>query len=330
MAQIIAISNQKGGVGKTTTSVNLAASLAVAEHRVLLIDMDPQSNACSGLGILETQLKQDIYQVLVDEVPFSKIIKPTELKYLHLAPSSQNLIGAEVELVSVIGREARLKEALSSQLDNYDFIIIDCPPALGILTVNALSAAHSVLIPLQTEYYALEGLSQLMKTIQLIQKRLNQRLKLEGILLTMYDKRNKLCKDVEHDVRNAFKDKVFDVIIPRNIKLSEAPSFGKPCLLYDVSSKGSLSYLQLAREIIIRHSTKQASNHTPKQPLNNKSVNNSSNNSQHNASFDSYLSSNINTSSYSNFSNCSSSNSLKANVNKPYYSLGHNHQLKLS
>ena len=265
MTQIIAISNQKGGVGKTTTAVNLAASLAVAEKKTLLVDMDPQSNAGSGLGVLEAQLRKDIYHVLVEELCLSKIIHQTELKYLDIAPSSQNLIGAEVELISVIGREARLKEALVNLKQSYEYIIIDCPPALGLLTVNALSAANTVIIPLQTEYYALEGLSQLMKTIHLIQKRLNPYLKVEGILLTMYDMRNKLCKDVELDVRKAFKNVVFEVMIPRNVKLSEAPSYGKPCLLYDVSSKGAISYLQLAREIIVRYEL-QEKKPTPKQP----------------------------------------------------------------
>lgn len=253
MARVIAVSNQKGGVGKTTTAVNLAACIAAGEKKVLLIDLDPQANAGSGLGIYSDDFQESMYDVLVDEVPLKQVILHTELKCLDVAPSVQDLVGAEVELVSAIGREVRLKEALSLVDGEYDFVIIDCPPALGILTVNALTAADSVLIPLQCEYYAMEGLSQLLKTVGLIKKRLNPNLEREGILLTMYDRRNNLSHQVEQDIRQHFGEEVFETVIPRNVKLSEAPSHGKPVILYDISSTGAAAYMSVARQLLRKH-----------------------------------------------------------------------------
>ena len=251
MAKIITVTNQKGGVGKTTTAINLSASLAAAEKKTLLIDLDPQGNAGSGLGVDKTSIKdRTIYHVLVQEKKLSDIILPTELEGLDIAPSNQDLVGAELELVSEFARETRLKTALDEISSLYDYILIDCPPSLGLLTVNALTASDSYLVPMQCEYYAMEGLSQLTRLISLVSRGLNQKLEQEGILLTMFDPRNNLSHQVANEIRNHFKEKVYETVIPRNVKLSESPSHGKPIILYDVNSKGAMSYLNLAKELI--------------------------------------------------------------------------------
>jgi len=246
---IITIANQKGGVGKTTTAVNLTASLAALERRTLLIDMDPQGNSTSGLGIDPDSQDKTVYEVLLEQTGIKDAIIDTEIPYLKVVPSNIRLSGAQIELISLIERERKLQNAIESIKNDFDFIFIDCPPSLGILTINAMVAAKSVLIPIQCEYYALEGVGQLLNTIRILQKNLNPDLTIEGILLTMYDGRLNLSNQVADEVKSYFEDKVYKTVITRNVKLGEAPSFGKPIILYDVLSAGAKSYLQLAKEV---------------------------------------------------------------------------------
>jgi len=250
MSKIIAIANQKGGVGKTTTTVNLSACLAVKGKKVLTIDIDPQGNTTSGLGVEKKSIKKSIYDVLINDENIENTLISTQIQNLKLCPSNIQLAGAEVELVSVISRENRIKDALKDIRNQFDYILIDCPPSLGLLTLNSLTAADTILVPIQCEYYALEGLSQLMNTVKLVQRHLNPKLDVEGVVLTMFDARTNLSIQVVEEIKKYFKNKVYRTVIPRNVKLSEAPSFGLPIILYDPKSKGSECYLDLADEVI--------------------------------------------------------------------------------
>lgn len=250
MAKVIAIANQKGGVGKTTTAVNLSSCLATKGKKVVIIDVDPQGNTTSGLGIDKKTIDKSIYDVIINDVNIENALVETVVENLYLCPSNIQLVGAEVELVSVISRETRMKAAIEGIRDKYDFIIIDCPPSLGLLTLNSLTASDTILVPIQCEYYALEGLSQLMNTVELVQRHLNPALDVEGVVLTMFDARTNLSIQVVEDVKKHFRNKVYRTIIPRNVRLSEAPSFGLPIILYDPKSKGAECYLDLAQEVI--------------------------------------------------------------------------------
>jgi chromosome partitioning protein len=253
MGKVIAIANQKGGVGKTTTAMNLAASLAVLEFKTLVVDADPQANTTSGLGHDPKEINTSIYECMVDGIDIRSIILPTEIEKLELIPSHIDLVGAEVEMINLENREEKMKSVISNIKDDYDFVVIDCSPSLGLITINALTAANSVIIPVQCEYFALEGLGKLLNTIKIIQTRLNPELEIEGILLTMYDVRLRLSNQVVEEVRMHFKNLVFDTIIPRNVRLSESPSFGLPVIAFDAEGKGAVAYLNLAHEIAVKN-----------------------------------------------------------------------------
>ncbi|NOY37610.1 MAG: ParA family protein [Chlorobi bacterium] len=260
MGKIISLANQKGGVGKTTSAINLAASLAALDHKVLIMDADPQANATSGLGFDLKNIKTTIYDCLIEGTHPKDILLNTEIEGLDVLPSTIDLVGAEIEMLNLPNREMVIKEVAEKVSDNYDFVLIDCSPSLGLLTVNALTASDSVIIPVQCEYFALEGLGKLLNTIKIIQSRLNTALQIEGFLLTMYDSRLRLSNQVVEEVRKHFQQMVFDTIIQRNIKLSEAPSFGKPAILYDAGSKGAMNYLNLARELLQKNEKTRVKN----------------------------------------------------------------------
>ncbi len=260
MAKIIALANQKGGVGKTTTAINLAASLAVLEYRVLVVDADPQANATSGLGFDLKEIENSIYECIIDKVDPKTAVLKAEIEHLFVIPSHIDLVGAEIEMLNMPNREYVLKDVLEKVRGDYDFILIDCSPSLGLITVNALTAADSVMIPVQCEYFALEGLGKLLNTIKIIQNRLNPDLEIEGFLLTMYDSRLRLSNQVVEEVQTHFQEMVFETIVTRNIKLSEAPSYGKAVVMYDASSKGALNYLNLARELLQKNNMTKMDN----------------------------------------------------------------------
>ncbi len=265
MGKVIAVANQKGGVGKTTSAINLAASFAATEHPTLLVDLDPQANCTSGIGVRTENDEGSIYEVLISDAAVDGAIRSTEMPFLDLVPSHINLVGAEIEMIDVMEREQILKKAFAGVRKRYDFTVIDCPPSLGLLTLNALTAADAVLIPVQAEYFALEGLGQLLNTIKIVRRHLNPDLQIEGVLLTMFDTRLRLSNQVAHEVRRYFGKKVFDTIVQRNVRISEAPSFGKPVLLYDASSTGARNYMALAKEIL--HSGEKGSHRTAAEPL---------------------------------------------------------------
>jgi len=251
VAKVFAITNQKGGVGKTTTAINLSTCISLYKKRVLLIDIDPQGNTSSGIGLDRLKIKRCVYDVLINQVPINEVIMQTQIKNLDVLPSTIQLAGAEIELVNYISRENKLKHAIRPIKDNYEYIIIDCPPSLGLLTLNSLTAADSVIIPIQCEYYALEGISQLLNTIDLVRENLNSSLEIEGILFTMYDSRTNLSRDVVEEVKKYFRGKIFKSVIPRNVRVSEAPSYGKPVVVYDKKSKGAIAYKKLAKEVML-------------------------------------------------------------------------------